>query len=149
MLSKYKILILTIVVATCMNQKFDVKEKTLIRNFLKTIVLNEDFSQQEMYKYFNYFDNEKNKIQALNTFVKENIKYVRGKLINKKYHLVTHTSEINFVYDKTKNEHIYHLIIEGEVITTFIVEGDKIKSFFYNMVKGNTMKRTPFILNDR
>lgn len=148
MLSKLKILILTIVVANCMNQKIDVKEKALIRNFLKIIVLNENFSQQELNKYFNYFDNEKNKIKALNIFVKENIKYVRGKLINKNYHLVTQTSEINFVYDKTKNEHIYHLIIKGKVITTFIVEGDKIKSFFYNVVKVNTMKRTPFILND-
>jgi hypothetical protein len=132
----------------CKSQKTDTE---LIDDFVKEIILNKNSTPTEFEKYFNYSSiKEVKKKSVLILFIKENIKFLRKELGDKKYLIVSNNEfvkkNINFIYNLQDSQKVYHLVLNDNAVTTFILKDKKIISFFYNIVKGNTNRRTPFII---
>ena len=141
--------ILILLVLGCNKQNTDIK---LINNFIGEVVLSKNGTYKESSRFIG-FDKKisKEKKEVFNLFIDENIKFLRKELINNKYVVVSNDNlkdlDINFIYKIQNLEKVYHLVSNDKVVTTFIIKNGKIISFFYNIVKGNSKKRTPLMLN--
>ena len=141
--------IIILSVLGCETQSTDVE---LINNFIEEIILNKNAATKELETFIDFGKEvSKKKKDVYNIFIDENIKYLRKELNNSKHSITSNKNikslDINFIYNTNELDKVYHLVSNDKTLTTFIIRKDKIISFFYNIVKGNNKKRTPFMLN--
>lgn len=139
------------IASCCMNQKND---KKIINSFLKEIIINNDSKVENIFNFLHIQKERSTKERKFitDTIIDENIKYLKKELKNSRNEYVvlsdSQTKEQlidpNFVYEDYS--HVYHLIIDRKVITSFIIDKNKIVSFSYNIIKNKDSKNTPLIL---
>lgn len=126
------------------------KHKKLIQSFVDEVLIN-----KENISSYIELNSElpSNKKDALEDLMNVNVELLNDviKKTNGKYKILSHSEvkgkniDPNFEFDDYSS--VYHLIVDKEIITSFILKDDKIVSFSYNMVKNKTKPRTPLLLN--
>ncbi len=125
------------------------KNKQMIGSFIKEIILNQRYTNNDLKKFVDLDEtnnNFKNKIIRMNTkFLKESIEKnnMEYKLFSDKE---IRKQKIKSNFEFNDYDKVYHLVIKSKVITSFIIEKDKIISFSYNIIKNKRIPRTPLLL---
>lgn len=154
---KNLILIMSLLVISCKGQENDIK---IIDGFIQNIVL-QDSTISNMDTLNTYLDTNNSHLKSekekffLSTYIKAEIKSLKTKIIesDSNYKVYAHNelieNHIKFNYKYKKLSKVYHLVDNNmEVITSFVIENNKIKSFTYGIVKTKTQPYGPWLLNE-
>ena len=129
------------------------KDLVLIESFIKEIILEEDFKFSNTKKFINYNNDFLQNEAVFGEIMFETIKYLRKELANHNLHYEilsdqqTKKNNIdpNFKYHDSAK--VYHVLVNNKVMTSFVIEEDKIALYSYNLSKSRSKPNTPHLLN--
>jgi hypothetical protein len=137
--------------------KFNLKsEKKIIHSFITQVILNDKYTYDDLFKFIERKDTSvKIKGDLMLRFIDTNIKFLRKQInnVNSDYQILSDKEakaqkiDLNFIF--TNYSKVYHLIINNNVVTSFVLNKKQIISFSYNIRKGENAPRTPFLLNQQ
>lgn len=145
------IIILTLITTICscsQNKKNDVK---LLDSFLRNIVLNKNYSDSGLLKYFSV---EESNTEIIN-LLKFQVEFLKNALKDNQndYKIISHAElskyklSSNLEY-KNYNE-VFYLLSNKEIIAPLIIEGDKLISISFGIYKTESQKnKHPMIINN-
>jgi translation elongation factor EF-Ts len=142
---------LTFIFLNCNNNYID--DKKMINDFVTEIILNKNYTSYELLKFIKSDNLDvENKKEIMFSIIDENIKFIRKKnqKKNSEYRIISHKEIkkekiiLNFQFDDYTK--VYHLVSKREVLTSFIIDNNKIISFSYNIIKNKNSYKTPLLL---